>query len=275
MKRVMMLAVACMLTFGTPAISVYANSLDDIVNEETADTTDSSADNSNSSDQTSTSSEYVTANDAYINNIKEATTLSEPSAGATKVNEGIKKVASFIVQILSYFVTALLVVRVLLDLTYITLPFMRSALANGYQGNGAATGNTGMGMQGGMGMGGGMSMGGMGGYGMNRGMGMGGYGMGGGMGMNRGMGGMQGASPSTGRTQWVSNAALNAVAAESCVGNDGKAVSPLKMYAKDMFIVLIITPVLLLLAITGTLTNLGFMIGDLIVSMVNGIGSML
>ena len=77
-----------------------------------------------------------------------------------------------------------------------------------------------------------------------------------------GMGGMQGqmgAQPAMGRIQWVSNAALNAAAAESVVGPDGKAVSPFKAYMKDMTVVLVITPVLLVLAISGALTDLGFL----------------
>ena len=52
-----------------------------------------------------------------------------------------------------------------------------------------------------------------------------------------GMGGMQqgsqpGATPAMGRIQWISTAALNAVASEQVPGPDGRAQSPLKMYAK-------------------------------------------
>ena len=127
----------------------------------------------------------------------------------------------------------------------------------------------GMGMNSGMGMGMGAGIGGMGmhgGYGMNR-MGMGGMGIQG--------GNAPGANPAMGRVQWVSTAALNAAAAEQIVGPDGKAISPLKMYAKDMIVVLVITPVLLTLAITGVLTDLGFLIGKLIADTVSGIGGML
>jgi len=104
-----------------------------------------------------------------------------------------------------------------------------------------------------------------------------GIGMHGGMaGMHGGMAGMHGGmvggamqgnqmamqnQPARGRIQWVSNAALNAVATESTVGPDGKANGPFKTYIKDMVVVLVLTPVLLVLAFTGVLADLGFVIG--------------
>lgn len=290
MKKVLLTVLTSVMLLTLPVTTVHASSLDDVVNsttQESNETTvgqnnDSSSNTSNSSSQSSSS--YTSA-DEYIENTKNAADLTTvDTAGADKVNEGIRTVAAFIVRILSYFLTAFLVVRVILDLVYIVLPFTRSILSNGYAGNPAA-GGSGMGMQQpGMGMGG-MGMGaGMGGMGMG-GMGMGGYGMRGGYGMNRmgmgGMGGMgmqqgqMGASPAMGRVQWVSSAALNAVAAEQMPGPDGKPQSALKAYAKDMMVVLIITPILLTLAITGVLTNLGFLIGDVIAKGITSISGML
>lgn len=295
MKRILVFITACILTFGVP-LTTYASTLDDVIGMDTQ-TEETQPVNENVQpeesqtvqqpeqqpvqqpeqqpvQQTTQQGNYTT--DEYLESIKQATDLSGPSAGAERVNSGITKVASFIVQILAYFLTAFLVVRVVLDLTYICIPFTRSILANGYGGNPQAGG--GMGMQqpgmGGMGMGagmGGMGMGGMGGYGMRGGYGMNRMGMG-------GMGGMQGsapgANPAMGRIQWVSTAALNAVSAESVVGQDGKPVSPLGTYAKDMVVVLVITPILLTLAITGVLTDLGFLLGELITNAVSGIGTM-
>lgn len=289
MKKVLLTVLTSVMLLTLPVTTVHASSLDDVVNSTTQESNeatvgqnnDSSSNTSNSSSQSSSS---YTSEDEYIENIKNAADLTTvDTAGADKVNDGIRTVAAFIVRILSYFLTAFLVVRVILDLVYIALPFTRSILSNGYAGNPAA-GGSGMGMQqpgmGGMGMGagmGGMGMGGMGG--------MGGYGMRGGYGMNRmgmgGMGGMgmqqgqMGASPAMGRVQWVSSAALNAVAAEQMPGPDGKPQSALKAYAKDMMVVLIITPILLTLAITGVLTNLGFLIGDVIAKGITSISGML
>lgn len=288
MKKVLLTVLTSVMLLTLPVTTVHASSLDDVVNSTTQESNeatigqnnDSSSNTSNSSSQSSSS--YTSA-DEYIENTKNAADLTTvDTAGADKVNDGIRTVAAFIVRILSYFLTAFLVVRVILDLVYIALPFTRSILSNGYAGNPAA-GGSGMGMQqpgmGGMGMGAGM-----GGMGMG-GMGMGGYGMRGGYGMNRmgmgGMGGMgmqqgqMGASPAMGRLQLVSSAALNAVAAEQMPGPDGKPQSALKAYTKDMMVVLIITPILLTLAITGVLTNLGFLIGDVIAKGITSISGML
>lgn len=285
MKKVLLTVLTSVMLLTLPVTTVHASSLDDVVNgttQESNETTvgQSNESNSNTSTSSSKSSGSYTSADEYIENTKNAADLTAvDTAGADKVNEGIRTVAAFIVRILSYFLTAFLVVRVILDLVYIALPFTRSILSNGYAGNPAA-GGSGMGMQQpGMGMGAGM-----GGMGMG-GMGMGGYGMRGGYGMNRmgmgGMGGMgmqqgqMGASPAMGRLQLVSSAALNAVAAEQMPGPDGKPQSALKAYTKDMMVVLIITPILLTLAITGVLTNLGFLIGDVIAKGITSISGML
>ena len=266
MKKVLLTVLTSVMLLTLPVATVHASSLDDVVNGTTQESNGTAAgqsNESNSSVSSSKSSSSYTSADEYIENTKNAADLtSVDTKGADKVNDGIRTVAAFIVRILSYFLTAFLVVRVILDLVYIALPFTRSVLSNGYAGNPAA-GGSGMGMQ----------QPGMGGMGSP----MGGMGMGmGGMGMN-GMGaqGQMGASPAMGRVQWISSAALNAVAAEQMPGPDGKPQSALKAYAKDMMVVLIITPVLLTLAITGVLTNLGFLIGDIIAKGITSIGGMI
>lgn len=188
-----------------------------------------------------------------VDEIKDATKIDGTSAGATKINRGIKKVASFIIQILSYLLTILLTLRVLCDLIYIVIPFSRGILGGGAQ---PAGGQPGMGGQAGMGMG--MGMNGIGMGGMRGGMGM--NGMAGGMGGQAGMAGQQGSGFTI-----VSNAAINAI----------QQPTPLKFYAKDMMITLIIVPILIILAVTGVLADLGFLLGDLIAKMIGGIGNML
>ena len=195
------------------------------------------------------------------------------------MNSTLSKVLSVVIQVISYAVTALLVLRVLLDLAYIVLPFTRSFLSNGYGSNiqpGGMPGQPGMGM-GAPGMGMGMGAPGMGAYGMGR-RGM--YGMGApGMGMGApGMNGMEGsqpgATPSMGRVQLISKTALNAVAAEGVIGPNGKSISPLKTYAKDMVIVLVLAPTFLTLAITGVLTQLGITLGELLAMGISNLGNM-
>lgn len=244
--------------------TAYASSLDDITNNASASDDSKSSGSSKSQSQ----DDY---NKSYIDSLQSATNLEAESANVSKVNSYIQKIASVLVQVISYFIIAFLVVRILLDICYIVLPFTRKFLANGYQGQPSQgqPGMGGMGMNGGMGMGGfggGMGMGGMGGYGSRYG-GMGMSGMG-------GMGGMQGQGMApAGRVQLVSEAALNA-AAPGNMGEDGRPVSALKVYAKDMMTTLILTPILLVLAISGVISKLGFLIGYVIAKAVSSLGNM-
>ena len=78
-----------------------------------------------------------------------------------------------------------------------------------------------------------------------------------------------------GRVQFVSNAALNAVAAQSQVDpQTGATVNPYKAYAKDMIVTLIVVPILLILALSGTLMDLGFLAGNAIAEGLQGLGGM-
>lgn len=279
-----------LLFFSMSSIMASAESLDDVINGDGSSTVQEynvsgSGDANNGEDLLGKTFGSINgdSDNPNVDKIKDATRFDESDPNADKVNQGLKKVISFIVQVLSYAATALLCLRVVLDILYISIPFSRAILANGYAGSAQATGQNGMqpgmGGMGGMNGMGGMGMGGMGGMGMNRGMGMGMGGMGGmnGMGMN-GMGqaqGQMGASNALGRIQWVSTAALNAAEAEKTVGPDGKAISPLKLYAKDMMATLILAPLLLVLALTGVLSRLGILIGTALANFIDGIGNMI
>lgn len=52
-------------------------------------------------------------------------------------------------------------------------------------------------------------------------------------------------------------------------------MGPLKMYIKNMVVVLVLVPVLIVLAATGALTQLGLLIGNLLVGMIGQIGNMI
>lgn len=208
-----------------------------------------------------------------IKDLGKSTDLRERLPEVEKAGEGIKRIVSIIVQIIAYVITFGLVLRVTLDLMYIGLPFMRGFLANGYTGNprAATGGSTTPGGYGGMSPG----MGFGGGFGFQKPFGFGGYG-GYGMGMHSTMASSNNtANKQPNRIQLVSNAALNAVAAESTVGPDGKTVSPIKVYMKDMVLVLVFTPIMLVLAISGVLTQLGFALGELISNALRGFGGSL
>lgn len=269
-----------LLFFSMTSMTANADSLDDVISGN-GDSTVQEYDTSGGSGGSNNGEDLLggalgdingDTDNENVNRMKDATKLDGHDPNADKVNQGLKKVISFIVQILSYAATLLLVLRVLLDIIYISIPFSRAILANGYAGSAQAAGQNGM--QGGMGgMSGGMGMGGMSG-----GMGMGGMnrmgGMQGGMGMGQPQG-QAGASSALGRIQWVSTAALNAAEAEKTVGPDGKAINPLKLYAKDMTIILVLAPLLLVLAVTGVLTRLGILIGTALANFIDGIGNMI
>lgn len=281
MVLMIVLMMCCSVAFAAPA-----QSLDDVVNQPTQNNTQQQEVENDTTNQGETSlGDSSTQKEAkgFINDLGSASDMTGENETVAKAAAPLKRIVSIIVQLISYVITFGLTLRVVLDLAFIAVPFLRTILANGHQGNPQTGANTmGNPMGGGMGgFGGGMGMSPMGG------MGMGGMGrFGGGMG---GFGGGMGMSPMGGTTnpgandmgsqlnriQWVSSAALNAVAAETTVGPDGKPVNPYKIYAKDMIVVMVLTPIMLVLAVTGTLTELGFLLGELISRLIGNLGGMM
>jgi len=253
MKKALTTLLMCSMLVFVP-VRCICKLLDDVIegqesSEQSSD--DGQAPAEQPSDDTTVGTDPTgTSADQYLTDLQNASRLNIDAQGNTKTQSAIRKVASKIVAIVSYFLVAFLVVRVVLDLVYIALPFTRLFLSNGYGGN-AAAGGGGMNIQqSGMPQ----AFAGVGHMDIGR-TRIGGI----------GAGGQTGANSAMGRIQWVSNAALNAVAAEAMPGPDGKPQSAFRMYAKDMIVVLVITPILLTLAVNGVLLNIGFSLGDLIV----------
>lgn len=180
----------------------------------------------------------------------------EQSSMAAGVNKMLYNVAQFLVQVISYGLTVFLTVRVLLDLTYIAVPFIRVILANGYSGTASQSSSGGFG---GGSFGGGFGGGGFGG---------GSFGGGGFGGSSSGNASGQG---SAGKIQWVQNEALNAVAEQQ--SNSKGVGAQFKLYSKEMTITLVAVPILLVLALTGALWKLGFAIGYAISAIIGSIGT--
>ena len=196
-----------------------------------------------------------------ISDLSKGADMSQTDEGAARVGRVIQKWVGKAVQIISYIIIAGLALRVVMDLMYIGIPFLRSILANGFMGNPNAGGD----QQG--------SQGGIGRFNNYDGLGSG-MGVGSGMGIGNNMVSQRTAmnnQPKSGRIQFISNAALNAVATENTVGPDGEAHSPFKTYVKDMAVILIVTPILITLAATGILARLGFAIAGLIVKGINAL----
>lgn len=200
-------------------MGIRAETLDEVINQ------NQQAETSSINGSTSISG-YVSSDD-YINSLKGATSLTEERSDIVdKVNSATNRAVSIVVQILAYAIVAGLTLRVLIDLAYIAIPFMRKALsseagqAQQMQGNNMQQAN--MSMQ----------------------------------------------NNNTTKIQWISNAARIAVASEQ------NGMNPYKVYVKDMVILLVVTPLLLILTMTGALTKLGLLIGDVIIKAIGSFGSL-
>lgn len=247
-----------------PSASYAAGSLDDVIS-------DSGASSSSSSSVTSGSSSSSSGYGGFIDDLNDAARVEQHAQDISAGTSSAQIVITKAIQWISYLTVALLSLSVAADIAYLAIPFtvVRNFLSGGKQGVAPQGGQ-----QGAMG---GMNTG-IGGYGAG-GYGAGGYGAGG---FNRGgygamgtMGtmGQQGAQQQqSGGHCWVHNAALNAVAAAGTPNPaTGKPQNSFILYAKDMVVMLILVPVLLILLISGTLTDVGFFIGSKIVTALSGI----
>lgn len=259
MRRIVKILIICFLMSSVITSIAYASeqnsipSLDEVVSGVTNNTTEETASNSKGSKV-----DVEGNKKSVLDMLEKSVDLSEENEQATKAGAVIEQIAGLVVQILSYVLTAGLTVRVVADLIYIGLPFTREILAKGQTGTPTGGYNQYN------------SMNSFGGYnsGLNSfGSGYSSFGSSPmrsmGMGMQSQPGGLI-----KGRLQIVSKAAINAVASEDAPGPNGEHRSAFKIYSKDMIIVLVATPILLTLAMTGILAKLGFAIGKVLVGAV-------
>lgn len=285
MKRIITFLLCGMLVFGS-GTTVYASSLDDVINSNQAqeqqvqspvqdNSTNQQSQSTNTQQNQSTTVDKPSVNTNFSSDLIGATDFTETDPVASSINEGQKKVAGIIIQVLGYFITLGLSVRIIIDAAYIAIPFSRVWLANGRVQQPSPQQAQG-GMQGGMGMG----MGGYGGSGFGGGYGSGGYG--GGYGSGGFGGGMQGgmqqqAQPQGNpfKLQLVSDEAFFAVAnAQNVDPTTGKKQNAFKLYFKDMMVIGILTPILIVMALSGAMTQLGFLIGSVLVDMLANVSNM-
>lgn len=269
MKRICSMVLVGLMSLSL-AMPVFAGtpSLDDVVAGQSVTETTKASDETEKSSSARSNNENA---ESLVNVLRESTDLSQVTGETAEFARTANSIGSKIFQYLSVLVSVGVLVMVGVDMVFITLPFTRKYLANGYMGNPGGVDpnqNPGLAGQGGMPGMGGMGMGGMGmggGYGSRMGgMGMGGYGSR--MGMANpmsGRGGMMGEQaamqnqPALGRVQWVSNAALNAIASESA-SNQIALIG----YIKSMAVTIVLASVILVLASTGVLGALGAAIGS-------------
>lgn len=250
MKSLKLIILICLIVLVIPFKAYAVEDLEDIIGNEDVEESEVIEEVEESS------------NADFISGLADAMDLTANTTEAAKVTSGFKKAVASIVQVLLYIIMGLLTLRCILDVAYISLPFCRGILDRGtmaQMGNGGMMG--GFNRFGGAGLGGGFGTG-FGGPGM-AGSGMMGAGMGNPM-MQQRMGLFS-------RIPLVSNSAINAVMISSRVGPDGKTVNPYRIYIKDMFIIVIVTGILLVLTVTGALSQLGLALGMLLANAISAL----
>lgn len=259
--RVVKGIIASFMLLSITLTPVYANSLDNVVG--------GTRDEAVQEEVQDTEGTRGSSGSDFVDGIEQAGNLTANLGDANKVTGPLRTGVGFVVGILATAIPLLLVLRVMIDLLYIFIPFSRKLLSGGAQAQ----------QSGGMG-------GGMGG-------GFGGGGFGGG-GFGGGRMGMSGGDQQSGGIQWVSNQALNAVAGESGQQSSGGGMggfgggfgggmsqqpqsgkSAFKVYSKDMVITLTIAPVMLVLALSGVLTSLGTALGEAAVGAIQNLIGMI
>lgn len=167
---------------------------------------------------------------------------------STTVTSLIKRAASTITTLLCVFITAFLTVRVLLDLMFIALPFTES-IATHFGLSGSEPQST-LGPQGAIGN-------------MSNSL----------PGGNRMSLSPQSTYPSS-STSSVENKRKFTLVSEEVL-RVRQSPHPLKTYCHDAIIILTVTPMLLVLTVSGVFNHLGLLFGDVIVSLLNNLGGIL
>jgi hypothetical protein len=258
------------------AIATFASdgqTLDEIVSGSgSSESSSGSGSGGGNSSGTGDNRKDVQDDSSAIAGVYGSTDLSEPVEGLDGAKTAMVRAAATIVQIVSMFVVVGFAVTVALDICYIAVPFSRKWLCNGYSGQ--ANNQT---PQNGMNN----AMGSMGsGYGVG-GYGAGGYGYGGGsygnsmannmsqnMMAQQNMQGMNQTQMQAYKVQFISNAALDAVAMENVVDQQtGKATNPYAHYFTQKVIAILFIGVILVLNMTGSLMRISIMVGNALSNM--------
>ena len=250
-------------------------SLDEVITEQATQADQPSQDTQTSQDTNSTNTTGTTNtpdtlyNRSVIQGLDEAAVLSPEVEGTQKIIAPLRYGVAFVVQVLSFIIITGMALSVVLDLTYLAVTPLRSVLSNGQTGSTLPAGQ--QAQPGGFqpawfpstfnfkqgpvnGFGPPQTQGGLSGA-MNPGQ------------PNPGPGG---------RIQLVSKAALDAAANEGTIDpNTSKTRGLISLYMKGMGLKLILIPVLLILVVTGSLTNLGFVVADVLVAVIRLLGEML
>ena len=255
-------------------------SLDEVITEQATQADQPSQDTQTSQDTNSTNTTGTTNtpdtlyNRSVIQGLHEAADLSPEVEGTQKIIAPLRYGVAFVVQVLSFIIITGMALSVVLDLTYLAVTPLRSVLSNGQTGSTLPAGQ--QAQPGGFQSAGFQPAGFPSTFNFKQGPVNG-------FGPPQTQGGLPGAmnpgqpGPSPGgRIQLVSKAALDAAANEGTIDpNTSKTRGLISLYMKGMGLKLILIPVLLILVVTGSLTNLGFVVADVLVAMIRLLGEML
>ena len=280
------------LTLNPIQVQVYADpttseapaettgSLDEVITEQQTQATQAGQPGQQSQDTNSTNTTSTTNtpdtlyNKSFIQGLNEAADLSPEVEGTSKIIAPLRYGVAFVVQVLAFIIITGMALSVVLDLTYLAVTPLRSVLSNGYSGSALPAGQQASVQPGGFQPGGFQSL-----YNFKQGptsgfgppqtqVGLPGA-------MNPGQPGQPNNGPG-GHIQLVSKAALDAAANEGTIDpNTSKTRGLISLYMKGMGLKLVLIPVLLILVVTGSLTNLGFVVADVLVAVIRLLGEML
>lgn len=270
-KLFLVLAMSTALT-----LPVYGSSLSDIAsqNNRTSQTVAPSTQaevqtqpqvqgntNTSSSSGSNNSIKIDKSRTQVVNDLAGAADFSGDSQIARDAQERTKPYMMAVMQILSWAIMALLGFSVLLDLLYLVAPPLRGLLSGGAGATSATSGSATAGSGAGYGMGGGA--GGMGGFG-------------GGMSGMGGFGGGYTPNPATpvkpaggAGLCLVSQEAINAATAVN--PQTGQLKSSLSAYAQTAWVKLVLTPIMLVLVLTGSLQQIGLTVGSVLFNLIRSI----
>ena len=243
------------------AIPVYASSLSDVAgqNKSTQATTavqtqpqtqpqTQASQSTNTSNSNTGSIQIDKSRSKMVNDLAGAADFSGDSQIAKDVQQSTRPYMMAIMQILSWIIVFALGLSVMFDLLYLVAPPLRGVLSGGAGATSATSGTATSGSFGGSFGGGSFGGGSFGG----------------------GMSNPTPVQPAGGRGFClVSQEAINAATAVD--PQTGKTKSSISVYAKTAWLKLVLTPVVLILTVTGSLQQIGFTIASILVNLIKNI----
>lgn len=256
------------------AIPVYASSLSDVAgqNKSTQATTavqpqtqaqtqaqtqpqTQASQSTNTSNSNTGSIKIDKSRSKMVDDLAGAADFSGDSQIAKDVQQSTRPYMMAIMQVLSWIIVFCLGLSVMFDLLYLVAPPLRGVLSGGAGATSATSGTATSGSFGGGSFGGGSFGGGS----------FGGGSFGGG-----GMSSPTPVQPAGGRGFClVSQEAINAATAVD--PQTGKTKSSISVYAKTAWLKLVLTPVVLILTVTGSLQQIGFTIASILVNLIKNV----